>query len=66
MLDFIEIRSSNKDAPPGLDEIAREGAGACSPWRWRLRSQTTLRAIKSEARMAALWLSETARHAQGR
>jgi transposase-like protein len=26
MPDLIEIRSSNEDAPPGLDEIAREGA----------------------------------------
>lgn len=28
MADFIEIRSSDKDTPPGpgLDEIAREGA----------------------------------------
>ncbi len=26
MPDFIEIRSSDKDAPSGLDEIAREGA----------------------------------------
>ena len=26
MPDLIEIHSSNGDAPPGLDEIAREGA----------------------------------------
>ncbi len=26
MRDLIEIRSSDENAPPGLDEIAREGA----------------------------------------